>query len=88
MTRQGPKDYFKSGSWNCVCDVCGFKYKSSELRKRWDNLMVCDKDYEERQPQDLIRVPQEHPETPWARPRANYDEKVFVTFGPADPSDL
>lgn len=88
MRRQGPKDYYKPGEWNACCDVCSFKFKSSELRRRWDNLMVCDKDYEERHPQDLIRVPQEHPEVPWARPRANYDEKVFVTFGPADPSLL
>lgn len=86
--KRGPKDYYKSGDWNAVCDVCGAKKKASELKKRWDNAMVCSRDYEERQPQDLIKVPQEHPAVPWSRPRANYDEKVYVTFGPADPSVL
>ena len=23
-------------SWNAICDSCGFKFKSHELRRRWD----------------------------------------------------
>lgn len=47
--------WWKSGEWNSLCDVCGFKYKNNELRLRWDGLMVCSKDWEMRHPQDLIR---------------------------------
>lgn len=52
---QGVKDYIDLGNHNAICDVCGFKFKGNELRKRWDNLMVCESDYEERHPQDLIK---------------------------------
>lgn len=34
------------------CDVCGFQYKMRDLRKRWDGLIVCKWDYEEKHPRD------------------------------------
>lgn len=46
--------YF-AGENNAICDVCGFVYRSSKLRKRWDNLFVCGDDWEPRQPQDMVR---------------------------------
>lgn len=61
-------DYLKLGDWNAICDVCGLKFKASMLRKRWDNLMVCEADYELRHPQDFLRVPKENTSPPWARP--------------------
>lgn len=39
----------------CICDVCGFKYRSSQTRMRWDNLRVCLKDWEPRHPQEYVR---------------------------------
>ena len=51
-----PGTYFKSGSWNIICDVCGFKFKETEVKKRWDGLIVCDKDFEYDHPQKYIRV--------------------------------
>ena len=48
-------DIFVLGDSNAICDVCGFKHKQSQLRKRWDGAMVCDKDWEHRHPQDMIR---------------------------------
>lgn len=60
--------YFKSGSWNAVCDVCGFVHKSHELRKRWDGMMVCSKDWESRHPIDFRRAPQPERSIPWSRP--------------------
>lgn len=48
-------DTFILGDSNAICDVCGFKHKQSQLRKRWDGAMVCQKDWEPRHPQDLIR---------------------------------
>ena len=38
-----------------ICDVCGGQYRRSVVRQRWDNLMVCPKDFEQRNPQDLAR---------------------------------
>ncbi len=29
-----------------ICDVCGFRYKLSELKKNSYGMMVCKKDYE------------------------------------------
>lgn len=60
--------YYKRGDWNVICDCCGFKYKSSELRKRWDGLMVCKKDWNPRQPQDFVRGKADPQSTPWSRP--------------------
>jgi hypothetical protein len=48
--------YFKSGQWNVICDVCGKRYKIGEVRKRWDGLLVCNKDFEQDHPQKYLRV--------------------------------
>lgn len=60
--------YFKSGEYNAVCDVCGFLYKASQLRKRWDGLYVCHKDYEIRQPLDYPVLVLDDPAPNWSRP--------------------
>lgn len=73
-----PRNSVEWGNWNAICDVCGFKFKASTMRKRWDGLMVCETDYELRHPQDFLRVRGDHPAVPWARPEA---EEVF--HGPA-----
>ena len=62
------KEYYKKGDWNAVCDVCGFRFKASQLRRRWDGLMTCKDDWEIRQPQDLLRSKQDHQAVPWTRP--------------------
>lgn len=61
--------YLRGNHWK-ICDVCGFKYRASQTRKRWDNLIVCEADFETRHPQDLVRgrldrqnVPDPRPET-------------------------
>ncbi len=69
--------YFKSGGWNALCDVCGHKFKSHELKKRWDGLMVCDADFEHDHPQKFLRVREDKIAVPWARPRPA-DLFVFV----------
>ena len=81
----GPKDYLKLGDFNCLCQVCGMKYKASELRKRWDGVYVCDKDYEPRHPQDLIKLPIERVATPFSAPEPT---DVFAVPAPADPNSL
>jgi len=52
----GSADYYKHGDRNAICDMCGFKYKLSSLRKRWDGLLVCNKDWELQHPQSLIKI--------------------------------
>lgn len=69
--------YFKSGGFNALCDVCGFKFKSDELKKRWDGLMVCDADFEHDHPQKFLRVREDKIAVPWARPRPE-DLFIFV----------
>lgn len=47
------------GNWKVACQSCGFWYPSSEIKKRWDGLLVCEKDFETRHPQTLIKVREE-----------------------------
>lgn len=49
-------DEFILGDSNAICDTCGFKFKQSQLRKRWDGAMVCSKDWEPQHPQDNIKI--------------------------------
>ena len=49
-------DQFILGDSNAICDVCGFKKKQSQLKKRWDGAMVCSEDWESRHPQDMIKA--------------------------------
>lgn len=69
--------WWKSGDWNAICDICGFKFKASELRKRWDGLMVCDTDWETRHPQEFIRPLPDQQKLPWTRPEGT-DQFITV----------
>lgn len=69
------KSYLKPGTWNAVCMVCGFTHKSTDLKLRWDGLWVCPDDFEFRNPQDFIRIPNEAPTPEWTSPETD----VFLT---------
>ena len=56
------------GTWAAICDRCGFRYPSEDLRKEWDNLMVCHSCWEPRHPQDFIRGIPDNPAPDWVRP--------------------
>lgn len=60
--------YYKHGDWNAVCDSCGFEFKASELRERWDGFMVCKEDWEPRHESDFFRVRPDDSSVPWSRP--------------------
>jgi hypothetical protein len=62
------KNHLILGDWNALCDSCGRKFKASSLKKRWDGLIVCREDWEQRHPQDLLRVQREQISVPWSRP--------------------
>lgn len=57
-----------SGDWIALCDQCGFKFKASQLKRRWDGYMVCQEDWEMRHPQELIRPIPDQKVLPWTRP--------------------
>ena len=50
------KNWLKLGDYNCICDSCGKKFKASSMRRRWDGLLVCEQDWEEKHPQLSLRV--------------------------------
>ena len=83
---KGPKDYLRVGDWNAWCDVCGFKYKASELRKRWDGMMVCNGDFEIRNQQDFIRSVPEKPAPPFSRPRNDGPSPLIPTYPVGTPA--
>lgn len=66
---------YKAGSWNAICDVCGFKFKATEMQKRWDGLMVCSKDFEHDHPQKYLKVREDNTSVPWVR---NRPADIFV----------
>jgi len=70
-----PQNHLILGNWNAICDICGLKFKATDLTKDWRGLMVCSKDFEQRHPQDFLRVRADDPSIPWARPEP---EDVFL----------
>jgi hypothetical protein len=70
---------------NAICDVCGFRYKASELKLRWDKLMVCPDDYELRNAQEFVRA--------MSNDKAPYRSKalgayIFLSPNEVQPEDL
>jgi hypothetical protein len=71
-------------SWKATCDVCGFEFYNFELYPRWDGLMTCHKDFENRHPQDFLRaVKEESQKLPWTRPEPAdvYTNVTYVDTG-------
>lgn len=73
------QNYFKSGKWNVICDVCGRKYKNTDVRKRWDGLIVCSKDFELRHIADFIKSNPERNNVKDPRPE-QADQFVSVSY--------
>lgn len=51
------KSIAKLFSWNVICQVCRKKIKVEDSFKRWDGLIVCAQDMEERHPLDMPQPP-------------------------------
>lgn len=47
---------YKSGDNWIECQVCGMDTYASDIKKRWDGILVCPEDYEVRHAQDFVRV--------------------------------
>lgn len=56
-----------SYGYNALCDVCGFKFKASQLHKRWDGMMVCKADFEQRHSMDFYTTRNDAHLLPWTR---------------------
>jgi hypothetical protein len=69
--------FYAPGDFWRVCDVCGFDYRASETRKRWDGLITCEADWEPRHPQDYVRGRVDRQNVPEPRP-----QPVEIVIGP------
>jgi len=63
------RNYYVSGQFNVICDVCGKKIKAGEAKHRWDGFVVCPSDFEYRHEQDFVRARQDKISVPFSRPR-------------------
>lgn len=54
--------------WHAICPVCGFQYKSTEMKRRWDGVYTCEKDWEIRHPLDFYNVKGEDTSVPFVYP--------------------
>lgn len=61
---------YKSGEWYAICDSCGRKFLASELKERWDGLMVCREDFEPRHSLDFVKPKIDKITPDWVRPQA------------------
>lgn len=76
---------FVKGQWNAVCQRCGFKFKSGQIRKEWTGLRVCsgagtNNCWEPRHPQDFVRGKKDQQSPPWVSPEPD-DLDVSVGSG-------
>ncbi len=71
------KPYFKLGTHNVICDRCGVKFKSDQVKKTWDGFYVCEADWEMRHILDFIKAPRVIPAILFSRP-----EGTDVDVGP------
>lgn len=75
-----PRNYYKQGEWNVFCMVCNRKIKSGQMLRRWDGLLVCPDDYENRHPMDFLRARNERISVPFT------SDTSFTQFnGPTYP---
>lgn len=67
----GKGDLYRHGTWNVICDTCGFKFKADQCQMTWDGYFVCEKCYEPRHQQDFVRPKHDRIRVPLARPDAS-----------------
>jgi hypothetical protein len=65
----GTKLRYKPGSWYRICDRSGFAVRAEYTEKQWNNIIVRDQSFEERQPQDFVRGRRDDQTVPQPRPR-------------------
>lgn len=78
--------HFINGDYLADCDGCGKTFYASELKKRWDGLMVCTRDWEPRQPQDFVKAFNDKQAVPWSRPEPSDTFVTTTTIYTVDPT--
>ena len=82
-------NYYARGTYNAICDRCGFKMKATDMALTWDNHFVCrDTCWEPRHPQDFLRGIPDRQGVPIARPDQDNDQRTFRTAGDVTGDDL
>jgi hypothetical protein len=71
----GTERFYKPGSFYRICDRTGFAIREGRTRKEWNNLIVSDRVWEARQPQDFVKGVDDNQTVPNARPR---QPNVFI----------
>jgi hypothetical protein len=79
-THKHSGDSYIPGDWYLVCDECGLDFRRSDMRKRWDNAWVCEKDWEPKHPQEFVRGIAEKIRVPIARPVPE-DNNMIKSWG-------
>lgn len=76
---------FRPGSFYRTDDRTGFPQYAERTRKQWDNLIVDEKVWEPRQPQDLVRGRKDNQTAPDARPLspATFVGPIYVQLSQA-----
>lgn len=69
--------HYVPGDFYRVCDISGFKIRNGRTRKEWNNLIVWDRVWEARQPQDFVKGVIDDQTVPEPRPR---QPNVFLGF--------
>ncbi|WP_213775116.1 hypothetical protein [Bradyrhizobium sp. dw_78] len=80
--------HYVPGDFYRICDRSGFKVRASATMKEWDNLIVRNKSWEPRQPQDFVRGVPDNQNVPEPRPRQvnTFDGPLQTTLtAPAIP---
>jgi len=72
-------NYWASGQWNFICELCGEQRKSKDGVKTWDGHYVCRHHKEVRNPQDFVRGVRENLTVPWTRPPTD-DQFVAIEY--------
>jgi hypothetical protein len=78
--------FYKPGSYWRICDRSGLKVRAENTRKQWNNLIVREQSFEDRQPQDFVRGRRDDQTVPEPRPRsANVFLGVQTTLSQTTP---
>lgn len=64
------------GNWTVVCDRTGFRLLNTQVQFEWNGLLVFDRVWEIRQPQDYLKGIPDNMSVPYARPK---EEPTFIT---------
>lgn len=73
------------GNWTVVDDRTGFRLLNTQMQFEWNGLLVWDKVWEQRQPQDYLRGIPDNMSVPYSRPM---QQPQFLGVNQVKASDL